>query len=117
MARRLREAKLADAAVEEALARVARAALTVGDRYAVLVREQVRGDPAAVKKKLRAPLRRIMRRGQREGVVRADVDADVLLDLFGGLVAAALELKSERGVGLEDAASLVTTTFLRGAST
>jgi hypothetical protein len=49
-------------------------------------------------------------------VVRADVDADVLLDLFGGLVSAALGLKGERGVGLEDAAALVTTTFLRGVS-
>ena len=115
MAKRLQEAKLGDTPVEEALARVARAALTVGDRYAVLVREQVRGDPDVVEKRLRAPVRRVVRRGQRDGTLRADVDAEVLLDLFGGLVTAAHTIRTMRGVGLEDAAALVTTTFLRGA--
>jgi AcrR family transcriptional regulator len=114
MAARLREAKLDDVPLEEALARVARAAMTVGERYAILVREQVRGDPATVDKRLRAPVRRVLRRAQREGLLRGDVDVEVLLDLFGGLVAAASRARTERGLGLEDAASLATTTFLHG---
>lgn len=116
LARRLDEARLADVPVEEALARVARAALTVGDRYAVLVREQVRGDRAAVERRLRAPIRRVIRRGQREGTLRANVEPDVLLDLFGGLLTAAARITSERRAGVEDAAALVTATFLRGVS-
>jgi TetR/AcrR family transcriptional regulator, mexCD-oprJ operon repressor len=115
MATRLREAKLDDVSLEEALARIARAAMTVGERYAILVREQVRGDPATVDKQLRAPVRRVFRRAQREGSLRDDADVEVLLDLFGGLVGAASRARTEHGIGLEDAASLAATTFLRGA--
>ena len=54
-------------------------------------------------------------RGRREGTLRDDVPAEVLLDLFGGLLGAALRLCDERGVGIEEAAALGVDLFLEGA--
>ena len=45
LAGRLADAGLETAGVEEAIGRIVRAVLTVGDRYAVLVRERVKADP------------------------------------------------------------------------
>lgn len=114
-ARRFDEAKLDEVGVQEALARIARAVLTVGDMYAVLVRERVKGDRATMERKLRAPVRRVFERGRREGTLRDDVHAEVLLDLFGGVLEAALRLCDERGVGIEEAAALGVGLFLEGA--
>jgi AcrR family transcriptional regulator len=114
-ARRFGEANLDDIGVEEAIARITRALLTVGDMYAVLVRERVQGDPDAMDRKLRAPVRRVFVRGQREGTLRADLDVDVLIDLYGGVLSAALRLPDARRLGVEEAAAAAVDLFFDGA--
>lgn len=105
------------APVPEALARVVRALLAIGDRYVVLVREQVLLDEETLERELAAPVRAVLERGQRDGELRADVPAEWLLDLFVGLLTAGVRLVGDRRAGLEEVAALVTGTFLDGART
>ena len=63
----------------------------------------------------RAPLRSVFARGVDEGVLRADVPVEVLLELFGGLLGAAVKLVGERQLGLEEIAATTTALFLDGA--
>ena len=63
LAGRLADAGLATVGVEEAIGRIVRAVLTVGDRYAVLVRERVKADPAAAERAFTEPIRSVLQRG------------------------------------------------------
>jgi TetR/AcrR family transcriptional regulator, mexCD-oprJ operon repressor len=108
-------AGLERAPVPEALARVVRALLAVGDRYVVLVREQVLLDEETLERELAAPVRAVIERGRRDGELRADVPAEWLLELFVGLLTAGVRLVGDRRAGLEEVAALVTDTFLDGA--
>ncbi len=101
----------------EALARVVRALLAVGDRYVVLVREQVRLDEEVLERELAAPVRAVLERGQSAGELRGDVPVDWLLELFVGLVTAGVRVVGDRRGGLEEVAALVTDTFRNGAGT
>jgi AcrR family transcriptional regulator len=112
---RLADAGLERAAVPEAIERIVRAVVGVGDRYVVLSRERVRHDPDEAERLFRAPLRSVFARGVDEGVLRADVPVEVLLELFGGLLAAAVKLVGERQLGLEEIAATTTALFLGGA--
>jgi TetR/AcrR family transcriptional regulator, mexCD-oprJ operon repressor len=111
---RLADAGLDRAAVPEAIERIVRAVVGVGDRYIVLTRERIRHDPDDTER-LRAPLRSVFTRGVDEGVLRADVPVEVLLELFGGLLGAAVRLVGERQLGLEEIAATTTALFLDGA--
>src|SRR6266702_4715438 len=84
-------ARLARAPVEEAIERIVRALTAVGDRYAVLVREQVRSDPGEIERLVAAPMRAVFARGLESGLFRQDLPAEVLLELFGGALLAALK--------------------------
>src|SRR2546422_7997903 len=53
-AARLADAGLERAPVEQAIERIVRALTAVGDRYAVLVREQVEGDPDEIERLIAA---------------------------------------------------------------
>src|SRR6202049_2104494 len=83
-AARLAEAGLERATVEEAIERIVRAMVAVGDRYAVIVREHVKFDPAEAERLLGAPMRAVVVRGIENGLFRQDISVDVLLALFGG---------------------------------
>ena len=89
--------------------------VTVGDRYAVLVRERVKADPAAAERAYTEPIRRVLQRGIDEELLRGDVPADVHLALFGGVLQAGVRLAGERRLGHEDAAAAVTRAYLDGA--
>ncbi len=115
-AERLADAGLDDCPVEEGVARALRALLAVGDRYVVLTRERVVGDPKVAERKLGTPLAALIDRGQRDSVLRADVHAVVLLEMFGGAIHAGIRLMAERGLGFEDASGLVTRLYLGGAA-
>lgn len=112
---RLADAGLDHVPVAQAIERVVRALVTVGDRYAVLAHEQVTPDGPEVERLLGAPIRAIFQRGAESGELRADLPLEVLLELFGGVVAAAIKLAGHRRLGLEDTAAAATALFLDGA--
>jgi AcrR family transcriptional regulator len=114
--RRIADAGLDRCSVAEALERLVRALLAVGDRYAVLLREQVLPDPAEAERVIGDPLRALVTRGIDEGVLRDDLPLEVLPQLFGGLVGSAVKLVGERRLGLEETAAATTALFLDGAS-
>lgn len=98
---------------DEAIARIARALVSVGDRYAILVREQVPGDDGAVERHVREPIRATFARGRQQGALRRDVPTESLIELFRGCLEAAIRMAEVRGV--EDSAAAVTALFLDGA--
>ncbi len=114
-ASRIADAGLDRCPVPEAFERIVRALLAVGDRYAVLLSEQVEPDPAEAERVVGAPLRAVFARGIDQGVLRDDLSSEVLFELFGGLLAAAVKLVGERRLGLEETAAATTALFLDGA--
>ena len=114
-AARLADAGLERASVEDAIERIVRALTAVGDRYAVLVREQVEADPDEIERLVAAPMRAVFARGIESGLLRQDLPAEVLLELFGGALQAALRLTQRGKLGLEDASAAAASVFLNGA--
>lgn len=114
---RLAAARLESAPPLEALARVVRTLVSVGDRYVVLLEEQVPLDPAAVERALALPVRRVLERGQTDGTLRADVEAEWLLELLGGLISAGLRVAARRQAGVEETAATIQRVFVEGAGT
>jgi TetR/AcrR family transcriptional repressor of mexCD-oprJ operon len=112
---RLAEAGLERVPVEEAIERIVRALVTVGDRYAVLVQEQVPFDPAEAERLLGAPMLAVFERGVESGLFRKDLSAEVLLKLFGGALHSAVKLTQRGDLGLEDASAATASLFLDGA--
>lgn len=111
---RLADAGLATVPAEEAIERIARAVLAVGDRYAVLVRERVPPDPETAERLIAQPAREVIQRGIDEGALRRDVPPEVQLELLGGLLKAGLVIAGEHHLGLEDTAAALTSCFLDG---
>jgi TetR/AcrR family transcriptional repressor of mexCD-oprJ operon len=114
-AARLADAGLERAPVEEAIERIVRALTAVGDRYAVLLREQVETDPAETDRLVAAPMRAVFARGVESGFFRQDIPVDVLLELFGGALIAALKLIERGRLGFEEASAAAASVFLDGA--
>jgi AcrR family transcriptional regulator len=114
-AARIADAGLERASVEEAVERILRALIAVGDRYAVLVREQVDVDPAQAERLVGAPMRAVFERGIDSGLFRRDVSAEVLLQLFSGALVAALKLTGRGQLGVEEASAATASVFLDGA--
>jgi AcrR family transcriptional regulator len=114
-ATRLADAGLERAPVEEAIERIVRAVIAVGDRYAVIVRECVSIDPVEAERLLGAPMRAVFARGIDSGVFRQDLPVDVLLELFGGALMAAVKLIERRQLGVEEASAATASVFLDGA--
>jgi AcrR family transcriptional regulator len=112
---RLADAGLERAPVEEAIERIVRALIAVGDRYAVLIREQVEVDPGETERLIGAPMRAVFERGVESGLFRQDVSPDVLLKLFGGALHAAVKLTQGGELGLEEASAATASVFLDGA--
>src|SRR5881396_2958141 len=78
-AARIADAGLERAPVEEAIERIVRALVAVGDRYAILIREQVNVDPAEAERLVGAPMRAVFARGVEGGLFRQDIAPEVLL--------------------------------------
>lgn len=112
---RLADAGLERATVEEAIERIVRAVIAIGDRYSVIVHELVKFDPAEAERLLGAPMRAVFARGIEGGVIRDDVSADVILELFGGALRAAVKLVERRRLGVEEASAAAASVFLDGA--
>jgi TetR/AcrR family transcriptional repressor of mexCD-oprJ operon len=113
--RRLADAALDRVPVDQALERIVRAVLVIGDRYAVVMREKVeRLESARVEELVRMPIRAVLERGVREGVFRDDIPVETLHALFGSLLTGGVRLVSEQPSSLEDATAHVTAVALAG---
>ena len=112
---RIADAGLERAPIDEAIGRIVRALIAVGDRYAVLIHEQVEPNPDEIERTIAAPIRAVLTRGVDSGRLRDDIPAEVLHELFGGLLAAAVKIISRRLLGLEETAAATTALFLEGA--
>jgi AcrR family transcriptional regulator len=115
LASRLNDAGLERATVKEAVERLARALVAVGDRYSVLAGEQCSPDEADAERLVRAPMRTVFERGIASGHLRQDLTADVLLDLFAGTIMAAIKLTRRHQLGPEEASAAAASVFLDGA--
>ena len=115
LAGRLADAGLETVGVEEAIGRIVRAVLTVGDRYAVLVRERVKADPDAAERAYHRADPTRSRARHRRGAPSGRHPHSVQLALFGGVLQAGVRLAGERRLGHEDAAAAVTRAYLDGA--
>jgi TetR/AcrR family transcriptional repressor of mexCD-oprJ operon len=114
-ATRLVDAGLERAPVEEAIDRIVRAIVAVGDGYAVLAEEQIKFDAAEAHRLIGAPMRAVFERGVESGLFRQDLSADVLLELLGGALQAAVRLTQRGELGLEEASAATASLFLDGA--
>ena len=115
LASRLNDAGLERATVKEAIERLARANVAVGERYAVLVNEQCTPDRADADRLVGAPMQAVFERGIASGQLRQDLPADVLLELFAGTIMAAIKLTQRQQLGVEEASAAAAAVFLDGA--
>jgi AcrR family transcriptional regulator len=115
LASRLNDAGLERASVKEAIERLARAIVAVGDRYAVLASEECQPDEADAERLVGAPMRAVLERGITSGLIRQDLPADVLLELFSGTLMAAIKLTQRHQLGAEEASAAAAAVFLDGA--
>jgi TetR/AcrR family transcriptional repressor of lfrA len=113
---RLAAAGLDHVAPAEAIERIVRALLSTGERYAVLLRQPIAPRDPDIDRLVAEPIRSVFARAAREGAIRSDLRPEILVDLFGSLVYAAMQIVVEARLGMEDAASMTTTLFLHGAS-
>jgi AcrR family transcriptional regulator len=112
---RIADAGLDRVPIDEALERIVRAIVTVGDHYAVVLHEQVQPDPAEVERQLGAPIRAVFARGVDSGALRSDLPVEILLSLLGAVLTAAIDLGGHGRLGLEDTVAAATAFFLDGA--
>jgi TetR/AcrR family transcriptional regulator, mexCD-oprJ operon repressor len=116
---RITDASLDRAPVPEALQRLLRVFLTVGDRYVVLMRERVKPHGPTEREEFErlilAPIQALFQRGVDDGTFRDDLGADALAHLFGGLVLAAKQTALPRTRGVEQTAASLASLFLDGA--
>lgn len=109
------QARLDTVAIEEGLARLVRALVSVGDRYVILVDERVRGDPDGIERALAAPIRALFERAQREGVFRTDLTVEWLMAGLGGLLNSGLRYRRTADLGVEELSAAIIALFLAGA--
>jgi TetR/AcrR family transcriptional repressor of mexCD-oprJ operon len=109
---RLAEADLDAVPVPEAIARIARVVAATGSKYAAVVDA---ADPAGpVEQQIGTMIEAVLRRGIDDRTFRGDLTADELAFVLGYLLQAAGRRAAEHQAGVEKAAALITTVFLRG---
>jgi AcrR family transcriptional regulator len=111
---RLADAGLERAPVEDAIERILRAFVTVGDRYSVLIGDLARFEEADTEH-LYTQVRAVLARGIETGVLRTDLSVEVLDELLHGVAVSAIKLTQRQHLGLEEAAAAAARLFLDGA--
>ena len=116
LAARVADADLRGIPVEQAIARLVRGFVAIGSKYVALTRGSFKrtDEHPDVDALLTEPVRELFRRGIADGSLRADLDPELLLELFSGLIKAALEITSSGRAGLEEASAAVIAVFLNG---
>jgi len=114
---RVSEAGLGALPVEEAVARLARAIIATGSKYAALDLDSGRLAEAypELDTEVVEPIRALFRRAIADGSLRSDLSSEVLMNLFSGLIKGALAAVASGRQGVEEAAAAVTTVFVHGA--
>jgi TetR/AcrR family transcriptional regulator, mexCD-oprJ operon repressor len=117
LAARIEEAKLETVSFEDAIARLARAIIATGSKYIALDSDSAKYAEAYPNFEIEVvePVRALFRRAVAEGSLRDDLSPDLLMDLFSGLIKAALASAASAQRGTEETAAAVTTLFLHGA--
>ena len=110
---RLAAARLEEVPTHEAITRVVRALVEVGDAFVVLARERVEPDAEQFERGVGTPLRQLVERGQAGGDLREDLPTTWLTDALVSLVVSVL--RSRPATGREDTIARITTLFLDGA--
>jgi TetR/AcrR family transcriptional repressor of mexCD-oprJ operon len=108
---RLGSARIDEVATGEAISRVVRALVDIGDPFIVLARERAR--PAEFDSTLAAPLGQLFERAQAAGDIRDDVASSWLTEALIGVALSVLTAKPSRG--REDTVGAITSVFLDGA--
>jgi AcrR family transcriptional regulator len=113
-AARLADAGLERASVADAIERILRAFVTVGDRYSVLVSDLPWYEKAD-KSQLQTPVRAVLKRGIETGVLRDDLSVEVLNEFLGGAALSGIKLTQHLNLGIEEASAAAASLFLDGA--
>ena len=108
-------------AVPEGIARVARAFVGLGSKYAALMPGGALGQQLAERndvdlRQLIAPVHALLRRGKAEGVLRDDLTVETLWIMLAGLLDVAGERVTGEDVGVEQASADAVSIFLYGAT-
>ncbi|WP_433700008.1 TetR/AcrR family transcriptional regulator [Nocardiopsis sp. CA-288880] len=117
---RIADARVDSVPVPEGIARLVRAFLAEGRKYAAVVqlkpvREQkARMSPGGGEERVSGPLRALVARGVADGTLRSDVPEDVQFEMFTALVERALGLVLAGRLGAEEAGAVVGSAFLEG---
>ena len=106
----LADANLDQVSAEEGLARAARALVTVGEDFIILLRERRPPEPGFTE-----PLEALLERGREDGQIRTDVPLATLVESFLAVVGACVRTGKPAGMGLEDMSSTALRVFLTGA--
>jgi len=114
LAGRLAAAGLERAPVRDAIERILRAFVGVGDRYTVLLSDLPRTEKAD-KQQLQTQVQGVLRRGIETGVLRNDLPVEILDELLGGAALSAIKLTQHHHLGLEEASAAAGSLFLDGA--
>jgi TetR/AcrR family transcriptional regulator, mexCD-oprJ operon repressor len=108
---RITSARTDEVPTTEAISRLVRALVDIGDAFIVVARERVR--PAEFDRVLTDPLTRLFERGQASGDIRDDVPVTWLAEALLALTVSLLTATPPRG--REDTVATITSVFLDGA--
>jgi TetR/AcrR family transcriptional repressor of mexCD-oprJ operon len=108
---RIRSARIDEVPAAEAISRVVRALVDIGDAFIVVARERAR--PADFDRTLVDPLKRLFERSQAGGDIRDDLPATWLTEALLGLTVSVLS--SLPSQGREDTVAAIASLFLDGA--
>lgn len=108
---RLVDARLDEVPPQEALTRMVRALVDVGDAFIVLARERTR--PEDFERTLTVRIRSVFERGQSSGHIRDDLPMPWLVEALLGLIVSVRMASPARGS--EDTVAAITSLFLDGA--
>jgi AcrR family transcriptional regulator len=112
---RIAAADLEAVPVPEALARLARALVACGTKFAVIIENPLHIDREEAEQRFGEPIRAVLRRGMADGTLRSDIPVDGLAQLWGGLLQAAIRWSSELDGGVERTSAAMNSVFLHGA--
>jgi TetR/AcrR family transcriptional repressor of mexCD-oprJ operon len=108
---RLGSARIEEVPTREAVSRVVRALVDIGDAFVVLARERARA--TEFDRTLGDPLGRLFERGQASGDIRDDLPVPWLREALLGVALSVLTSKPAQG--REDTVAAITSLFLDGA--
>jgi TetR/AcrR family transcriptional regulator, mexCD-oprJ operon repressor len=116
LAIRVREAELETVPFQEAIARLARGIIATGSRYVAVSADSAKYSDTypGFDAEVVAPIRALFDRAHAGGILRAELPPGLAMELFSGLIKAAVDATTSGRQGTEEAAAAVTSLFLNG---